>query len=159
MKIKREDFKALIKECLIEILLDGSTTMSAPTARSRQQQRESVKEVSRAAPIQPRQYDDDLPDGIPSPLKSLFNDSRRRAADQMYKESIQAEKQGEVLGEMATTWDTMTFGGSPLPSRAADPYSHIGRAPPPGPMGGDPNEGYDDGFDPYEAMKAAIPKR
>lgn len=149
MKIKREDFKALIKECLIEILSDG-----VPASRPKLQQREAVRESTRATP-QVRQQEDDLPEGIPTPLKSLFNDSRRRAADKMYQDSIQSEKQGEVLGEMASTWDKMTFGDTPLPSRAADPYSHISRGPVPGPLEVGQDNDYDDGFDPYEAVKAA----
>lgn len=151
MKIKREDFKALIKECLIEILSDG-----IPVSRPRM--KDSVRESVRQEPVQ-TQRQSSLPDGIPSPLKSLFSDSQRRAADKMYQESIQADKQGEVLGDMASTWDTMTFGGAPLPSRAANPYSHIGGAPPPQSFGREQEVDYDDGFDPYEAVKAAIPKR
>ncbi len=150
MKIKREEFKALIKECLIEILSDG-----IPTPRSRM--REPVRESARTEHVQSH-HQSSLPDGIPGPLKSLFSDSQRRAADKMYQESIQAEKQGEVLGDMAGTWDTMTFGGSPLPTRAKDPYSHLGSAPPPS-LPGEHDDAYDDGFDPYEALKAAIPRR
>ncbi len=157
MKIKREDFKALIKECLIEILLDGSTTMTNP-GRAHLPQKEAVRESTRVA-LPSRQQEDDLPEGIPTPLKSLFSDSRRRAADKMYQDSIQAEKQGEVLGEMASTWDKMTFGDTPLPSRATDPYSHITRTQSTGPMEVGQDNDYDDGFDPYEAVKAASRSR
>jgi hypothetical protein len=138
MKIKREDFKALIKECLIEILSDGlpmkGRQISAPV-------RETIREVPRRAPPP----DVQLPDGIPGPLQSLFADTGRRASSQMYQDSTKVDKQAEVLSQMAPTWETMTF-GAPLPSRAANPSDHRDVSP----ISGD-----DDGFDPYEVVKAS----
>jgi hypothetical protein len=145
MKIgSKSELKALIKECLIEILSDG--------VPSRPRLRDSVSEQRAPRASQ-------LPATIPSSMKSLFSDSQRRAMDHMYQESNQQQKQVEVLGEMSDTWSNMAF-GNPLPNRAGNPADHGGIQPPlPPGMGGFAQDDYDDGFDPYEAVRNAIPKR
>lgn len=146
MKINtKSELKALIKECLIEILSEGTTTIP----RTRPAQNLVKQESSKNS----------LPDGVPPSMKSLFADSQRRAAEKMYQESLQSEKQQEVLEEMAGTWENMAFSGGPLPSRGLNPYNHIGHTPSPLMSGNGMDSNYDDEFDPYEAVKNAIPKR
>jgi hypothetical protein len=156
MKINNKgELKALIKECLIEILSDG-----IPVKRSRQT--ESRHE----------QYDaprPSLPPTIPSSMKSLFSDTQQRAASELYQQKSSVDKQAEVLGEMAETWESMAFHGVPLPSRAMNPEQHKGAVAPPrtpstnshrldSPMSGfgfDHDDVADDGFDPLAAVMAA----
>lgn len=150
MKINsKAELKALIKECLVEILSDGS---GAATSRPRTREQQQIRTESHS-----NHQLDELPATIPSSMKSLFSDSQRRATEKLYQDNSQVQKQSEVLGEMADTWSSMAFTGAPLPSRAMNPREHVGSTLPPN-LGDD--DGYhDDGFDPYEAVKSAASRR
>ena len=145
--MKKSELKALIKECLIEILSDG---ISRPRSPERFQTESSALAV-RTRPS--------LPDSIPPAMKSLFMDSQQRITQQSQLENVQVEKQSEFLEGMSKTWENMAY-AAPLPSRAMDPLAHnkgAARGAFPGPsLPNDFNEeqSFDD-FDPYEAVKAA----
>ena len=113
MKINNKgELKALIKECLIEILSEGM-----PVQRTRQVERAERSEPRRQA------AQSQLPPNIPSSMRSIFQDTQQRAASDLYREVSSFEKQTEVLGEMAETWEGMAFAGQ-LPDRAFHPGQH-----------------------------------
>lgn len=155
--MKKSEFKALIKECLIEILSEGLPPRKSTPVRESQDHRSSLRSAvapTRQVPLA----------GIPSSMSSLFDDSLRRVAEKEYQEELVVQKQHSALEQMGESFDKFI---TPLPRRGTDPSTHGGipTPPPPGmpgmgiPGGSHLPEDLDDGFDPHEAMRAALPRR
>lgn len=118
--MKRSELKALVKECLVEILADGLGPALVEHAVKSSTARRSEAPVNRVPASIPRSPSTTpvtkvpVPDFVPNGMRSLFEDSARRIAEQDMTEVVQREKQGQVLGAMASSagWDKLAFVGS-----------------------------------------------
>lgn len=164
MKIhSKAELKALIKECLIEILAD------APTSTNRSISKESLK---RDLPRQERNTSHevvDLPPHVPASMHSLFRDSQKRIIEQSSQENALKQKEHQVLEQMASTWSDLAFAGSPAtrpdkpppppPGHNFDPQIHSHRSQNTHVDIFEDSPVVDDGFDPYEAVKSSLQRR